>query len=147
MVQFSPNSPASPALIRPAYPPAFAMNTSTPLQNPSFALVTDIFSHTSHPSPLVAEPPLAWRKPPTSLQHANLFTLWLKQSGLDKKPFMLDLITPQLGAEVGSIGLGAMGLLFKGLWGLLGGGMIGAAAGAAITSIIRRQGKPNQRIY
>lgn len=73
--------------------------------------------------------------------------MWLKQNGLDKKPFTLDMITPRLGAEIGAIGLGAMGLLFKGIWGLVGGGLIGAGAGTAITSAIRRQGTKSRKPY
>ncbi|MCE3234127.1 MAG: hypothetical protein K0Q50_307 [Vampirovibrio sp.] len=86
-------------------------------------------------------------RPPYPFPHQSLFSLWLKQNGLDKKPFTLDMITPRLGAEIGAIGLGAMGLLFKGIWGLMGGGLIGAGAGTAITSAIRRQGTKSRKPY
>lgn len=146
MVQFLPNSQIPPAFIRTGYPPAFAMapvaDPLPPFPNPP----ADRFMRMPNPVLLPLQPPLAWRQP-NLLPHQSLLSLWLQQNRLDKKPFTLDMITPRLGAEIGAIGLGAMGLLFKGLWGLLGGGLIGAGAGTAITSAIRRQSRKNHKPY
>jgi hypothetical protein len=51
-------------------------------------------------------------------------------------------ITMRKGAEVGAVGLAALGLMFQGLPGLFTGGLIGAAAGAAIVALLRDKKPP-----